>query len=252
MPEVITSEAFTNAKEKWPLYDTVQIRNNLKGDTNKGYAAYSVLPSKIPFFNVRTEGEVGSSMCNLESKDSLAFGFELASIGVSFAAPVGDIPGKGENNAGKHNAAIPLIFTQDLPRHVALRLQVRQDDKLLANCYLAPEGVGPYGFGLAADVNLAGQTGWGYANTITQGEPEIRNRWAWGMQNPIVMPRGCTVRAILELDDYILDQLKAWPGPGDLEFCPDGVTAIKKPACALIRVSMFGARYVQQRNALHV
>ncbi len=253
------TENYMNAVEPWPIYDHVQIRSDIPVDSNKGYPSYAAIPTRVPFFNVRTEGEVGSAMTNLESKDSLAYGFRLYNLGVFFRAPVGDLapavfPVAG-GILGANNPNFPAIFNGDVPARVAVRFQVRQDDKLLSNCYMTPAGIGPYGNETgtvaAAPPGFAVPAAWARA---TQGDPELGNRWNFVApgQDPIIMPRGCTFRAILEFDDYIKGLLAIVPGPGELKFCTDGLTEKSFPACALIGVSLFGLREVQQRSALHV
>ena len=244
MAEEVTN--YQNAVEAWPLYDTVQIGKGLISPV--GYASYADLPQKIPFFNVRTEGEVGSAMCNLESKDSLAFGYRLHSVGLMFRPPTAIIPKRYESNAGS-NAAVPLLFAQDIPQRCALRLQIRQDDKLLANAYLAPEGTGPYGFGLALGIDPILGPSFAWSNNVTTGEPMLSNRWTF--KEPLIMPRGCTFRAYLEIDDYGKSLLAGFSGPSAYEFTNE-TGQFTVPARALIRVSLIGKREVQQRNALHV
>lgn len=133
---------------------------------------------------------------------------------------------------------------------MGLRLRVRQDEKLLHTCYLAPEGVGPYGIvggiggfqdGMAA--NPASLT------SLTQGQPFLDNRWKF--PSPIGIPRGATFSVEIELSEYGRDLLSILCGPEEYNFNCGGQDSKQIGACSTIRCSLIGKRGVQQRNELH-
>lgn len=242
-------EQYLNAVEAWPLYDTVQIGKGIAAPL--GFPGFGAIPAKMPFFNVRTEGEAGSAMCNLESKDSLAFGYHLYAIGLSFRWPLGIVPPAGHGEIaiiGASNPQIPILFQTEVPKHVAMRLQIRQDDKLLATAFLTPESTGPVGIGFTAAADPTGGAVYG-GGQIIEGHPDGKGRFPF--PEPLIMPRGCTYRVNLEFDDYIRNMLATWPALPSYNFSPNLTDDLEILARATIRVSMMGKREVQQRNNLH-
>lgn len=228
---------FENAVEAYCLYDSIVIGKGAQAAPGwrQSYAAFGALATH-PLFNVRNMGETHIAYCNLETKDSMPFVFHLRSIGLSFAAPPHCDKGEAPS---KLQAIEDLLFAQVLPRHCGLKLTVRQDDKLLHTCEAAPEGLGPYGTGLVAVADSQ-------STALTQGVPDIGNRWTF--PELISIPRGATYRVNLELSPYAQLLLQAMAGPTgwDIDGVADPLTAV-----ATIRCSLFGVREVQQRNALH-
>lgn len=242
---------FNNAVESYAIYDSVQIRGSLGSDAVAGYSSYAALAarSKIPFFNVRNQGEVGLAYNNLDTKDQMAFAFHCYSIGLSFSAPVQCVTPAGALG-GSHNPTASAQFVQAMPYHTGLRFKVQQDEKLLHTAHFAPEGAGPYGVALGTDFTggVVGTAGTASITSQTSGQPLLTNRWPF--PKPISIPRGATYSVELEFSEFGKELLGALPGPANMIFGSEGDLKTVQ-GCALIRCSLFGAREVQQRNELH-
>lgn len=251
LPPAESGGAFLNAEEAWAIYDTIQIRD---GATEKeGFASYVALGNapKWPFFD-RRKADVGIAYTNRDSNEGLEFAFECYSLGVRFIAPEGIVE-KACTAIGLDNASVHAIFSRMLAEHVGLRFKLKQDDKLIHTCTLAPDGFGP---GSPSVINMGAllvpvdvPDVASYANT--NGEPHVSGRWKFPY--PVEMPRGAVFNVTLEPSDYGRNLLQAMIGPSPYSFCidPDTPVEIPKPACALIRVDLIGKRGVQRRNALH-
>lgn len=245
---------FQNAREDWPIYDTVQIRD---GATEKeGYQTFQALgqPDEIPFFTVRKR-DIGVAYTNRDSNEALEFAYMIKSVGVSFrphlaTTPAGPKPEIGEQ-LGVHNPISTAMFLH-LVEHCGLILRIRQDEKMAISIPLAPDGTGNFGFIGATAIAGAQQIQAG----TTNGWPHVRNRYQFSGEG-IQIPRGATFGAVLRLSTYAKSVLACLPNPGPMHFNADP-TSEQPPAdclvkpCSLIRVSLNGWREVQQRNALHV
>lgn len=254
--EAAAAAQFTNAVEFFPIYDTVQIREELTKGENKiyGFTSYAQLAAKqkVPFFNVRNSGEVGIPYTNLETKDQMPYVYRATSIGVHFSAPLG-IPEQwfqGETlPIGWANPLSHALFVQEIPRHVAIRFKVMQDEKLIANTLLTPAGVGMHGVAGLAGI-AQGNIAFTGVTSGQHGQPFLGNRYPF-KEGDIEIPRGATFSAELEFSEYARALLTQMKGPGLFEFADDPNQPKTVPSCATIQVSLFGKREVQQRNALH-
>jgi hypothetical protein len=188
--------------------------------------------------------DVGIAYNNMDTRDQMPYAFELTSIGISFSAPLG-ISGKYHATDVNDNNLIGPIWCNDVPRLIGFRLKVRQDEKLLHNCELAPEGTGVVGA-------LGVSGGGGVLNVqtnITQSEPDLDNRWPF--PQPIGIPRAASFSVELELSSYLVQMLRLWPEMELYTFYDGQEISGTVEAAASIRCSLIGNRYVQQRNELH-
>lgn len=239
---------FLNAEEAWGIYDTIQIRD---GATEKeGFPSYIALGGVPlwPFFDQR-KSDIGTAYTNRDSNESLEFAFEAYSLGVRFVAPEGIVEEK-KDVGGESNLLIHSIFSRMVAEHVGMRFKVKQDDKLIHTCTMAPSGFGPNSPSMIQGPNLAvaaDQIGYSSPSN-TNGQPHVSGRWKFPA--PVEIPRGAVFNMKLEPSAYIRDLLASMIGPSPYKFCPAG-EEIEKPSCALIRVDIIGKRGVQQRNALH-
>lgn len=255
-----------NVAEACAVYDTVQIRRDIPRDSNIGFPSYAALGAKgkIPFFNVRNSGEVGHAMTNLETKDQWPYAMDVYSLGVRFSAPHGvlerfALPSQGApEGLGSSNPMVHALFVQEIPLFAGLRWKVMQDEKLLHTAYLAPEGSGPFGIVGPPAVGFGfGEGGGGVQGLMTaqtQGQPQLSNRWKFPI--PIGVPRGATCALEIEFTDYARTLLANMVGPGLYQMNADPLSQtpppnVDVPACATIRVSLIGKRYVQQRGMIH-
>jgi len=241
---------YHNITEAWEIHDTIAIGYTADGNpplkpTQPGWKfSYAEFGSENEhsFFNVRNRGEVGLAYCNLETKDQMPYVFHCYSIGLNFIAPPGLVePSELETD---WNSIAHVVFAQTIQNHVGIKFRVREDEKLLNNGMLTPEGAGTYGvaIGFGGTVNTASVT------SVTPGMPDLGNRFTFPM--PIEIPRGSTFNMDLVLSKYAQQMLQAIPGPGFYAF---GVGGEKNtvPARALVRATLIGKRAVQQRGELH-
>lgn len=247
-----SGQAFMNAIEAWAIYDTIQIRSDIDASSKEGYASYVALGAqqKWPFFDQR-KSDIGIAYTNRDTNEATEFAYEIYSLGVRFVAPEGIMEPEGTAAAGQNNMVIHSIFSRMIAEHVGLRLKVRQDDKLIHTCTMAPDGFGPNTPSLMTAPALAVPIQLGISSpSNTNGEPHISGRWKFPV--PIEVPRGAVFNVRLEPSQYCQDLLQAMTGPSGYLFWPWPVEAeVEKPSCALIRVDLIGKRGVQQRNALH-
>lgn len=231
-----------NALESWTLYDSVMV-SSIVDTLYKGagwYTDYAALstPAKIPFLNVRNSS-IGVQYNNFDSRDKLPFVFELWSIGIDFNAPAlsWQVPTEGYSAAA-------ALFANELPKHCGFVLKVSQDEKLVQTAFLMPSGQGIEGwtdtmFETSGFATLAQDAGAGIA--------ERSNRWKF--MEPICMPREVNISGELIISEYGRDMLAKLMGPNDMKLQDDDSSPYA--GAALIRVSLYGKREVQQRNALH-
>jgi len=255
-------EQMLNAWESWSLYDTVLIgpeQDEVSGA--KWYTSFAQLSNEteIPFLNQRNRSTVGVPYCNLDSAEQIPFGFECWSIGVEISTPP-------TNDLDPDVQGAPFLWNPDpnywlfggeLLKHCALRFQVSQDEKLLCNVLAAPPGSGKSGYfqpNIPAYTLQAGGQYHGFNN----GVPFIGNRWKFA--EPVRIPRNRNIAAWVQFSTYARGMLAKMVGPGRIvinELFPDPVQgfptyeSVSIPAVAMIRLSMFGKREVQQRNDLH-
>lgn len=233
-----------NVTEAFSLYDTVQIGKEVS--LPAGYGSYAALAGleEIPFFTVRNRTQTGLAYTNKDSIDSLPFVFHVKDIGVRLiaAAPFQALPNSPTaTEIADHNAA--RIFDSLLHYHVGLILKIREDERLAHTVELAPPGTGTFGYtagAVAANIQSANQ-GW----------PGLGNRWTW--REPLSIPRNCVLSVVLKPSAYAKELLARMPGPfADLPLVDLATgTAATARRISLIRVSLNGAREVQQRGELH-
>jgi len=241
---------FQNAMEPWSLYDTILIGTGQSGKGPGWLDSYLDLgnQNKISFFNVRTRSQVGLPYCSMDSAQQLSFAFHCYSMGVELYAPPTPQVKLPEGVFIQQPLQNNVLFSAEMPKHMSIRMQVSQDEKLLANVEAVPSGGGFAGAMHSMDapssVNVYQQFG--------NGDPVLKNRWVFA--EPVEMPRNVNISVDLKFSDWARELLKVAQGPGAIAVqAPDGqgLNAKVINAVSMIRVSMFGKREVQQRNALH-
>jgi hypothetical protein len=252
----IAEQTDLNVMQAWPLYDTLLISQWVKGKNISGWVtSYRQFAQRQihSFFNVRNQGETNLAYCNLETSESMPFAYYLCSLGIDFQAAIGrpaDPPREDPPPPPCHNGESDAIFVKDIPRHIGVKLVVRQNDILLTNSYLTPSGAGPYGIanGIATLDGLSANPV-SFTNT-TQGEPFLKNRWDFPF--PIQIPRGATYSVQIELSEYARDLLGVLCGPDLYTFqCADEEEPNEIGSVSSIQVSMIGMREIQQVGQLH-
>jgi hypothetical protein len=236
---------YQNALETYPLYDSILIGSNAPGlYKNAGYFAdYAELgqPAMIPFFNVRNKAQAGKQYNNFDSANKLSFVYHCHSIGLSIEAPAVSF---GSSGAPGEPAPGNLFFATELVKHCGFILKIGQDEKLVAPGSLMPSGQGVAGY--ADNEASTGDIQKVIQNT-NSGDPELKNRFPFA--EPLEMPRESNVEGQLIISEYGREALKKMVGPGNWE--KDQAKTEQYPAMAVIRVTLFGEREVQQRNAQH-
>lgn len=241
-----------NVKENFPLYDTISIRADIPAGSNEGFSSFAALAQQnvVPFFTMRNRSEFGTAITNKDTKDALAYQYDIFSIGVEFFAPFGIAE---ETKAGTPPAytdlqnaiqALPYMFDDVLRRHTAFILRVREDDKLVTVADLIPSGYGVFGgWNAPGNVPILGHS---------QGWPALDNRYSY--KTPIKVPRNCVIKVDMEIDNWGRKLIAAFPmfrewylGP----FAPETGVGTKFESAAHIRVTLMGQREVQQRGELH-
>lgn len=241
-----------NVRENFPLYDTVSIRADIPSGSNEGFASFLALSQQnvIPFFTMRNRSEYGSSITNKDTKDALAYAYDIFSIGVDFYAPLG-LAEETKAQAGYtdlQNAimGLPYLFNDLIRRHCAAILRIREDDKLVSVCDLLAPGYGTIGIWGAPGNNNFGNA--------TQGWPGYGSEHRFAYKSPIKVPRNCVIRVDLEFDNYARKMLAALPMFREYYLGPfDGETGAgtKFASAGHLRVTLMGQREVQQRGELH-
>lgn len=260
------SMGYQNVPEALTLCDTMLVTGQaLSLKWHDGYFPSFQLAGQAnswPFFNVRNRNH-GLAYNNQDTRDTLAYAFEIYSIGVDFWSPA--VIQQCLYNAGNGAPAgmfvqqnMSAIWTCDLPRHASVKFNVNQDEKLNATCCMVPSGMGPVGGG-------AGQGDFGLLTAppstealhpmyaaLTQGQSEITCRFKF--PNPIQVPRRASISAVVTLSEYGRQLLQAVDGPYSIKLLdkedPDR-TAIYKWSCFGVTLSLQGKRLIQQRGAYH-
>jgi len=233
-----------NVTEAFSLYDTIQIAKGTVAPA--GYGGYADLAGleEIPFLTVRNRTQVGLAYTNKDSIDSLPFVFHIKDIGVRFISAgrldkLGDTPTPGD--IADFNAA--RIFESILHYHMGAILKIREDERLAHTVELMPPGTGAFGYTSGAVPSQI--------QSANQGWPSLQNRWTW--REPLSVPRNCVLSVVLKPSTYAKELLAHMPGPSPdmpLVNLADGTQFLARRV-SLIRVSLNGAREVQQRGELH-
>lgn len=257
--EIQSQKPFLNAGEDWMLFDTVLVGPNLtKHGWYLSYAAMG-LDSNINFFNVRNRS-VGLFWNNQDTRDQTPYAFELKSIGVSFWANSMSqvINGVKPLPPSKDYAIedyVGHLFSNDLPRHCSITLQVQQDEVLKSHALFTPPGYGPFGSGYGRGQPSSGMSDEPVDTILgvnTQSMPMLSNRWLF--PNKIEIPRRAAVSVKLRFSSYARALLQALPAPMAWVVqneVPEGTENAYQPVYAGIQVSLVGKRLVQQRGQYH-
>lgn len=251
---------FKNVGENWLLYDTVAVYNDAAASFSNpagwfGSFAAMGAANEINFFNVRNR-EIGLPYNNQDSRDQMAYGYELYSIGVSFFAnTITSAAGWFVDQNFSPDDQTGHLFMSDLPRHAALTLRVQQDDRLKSNVLMAPAGYGPFGdgYGRGAPSTLPNAIN-GYdhhASVVTQGVPEKDARWKF--PKPIMIPRRATINVRIQFNEYAKQMLAVMFNNWEFMGLNDGDDDVdQEPIFAGIQVGLGGKRLIQQRAQYHV
>lgn len=237
-----------NVREAFSLEDAIQIGVGVSSPA--GYPSYRALAAleEIPFFTIRNRTEVGLAYTNKDSKDNLPFALRIKDIGIRFKAfpPYHTLP-ETEGvvtplDTAEFNAA--RLFESEIPFHCGFVLKIREDERLAHTVEMAPPGTGTFGYTAGASPERI--------QSFNMGWPSLGNRFTF--RDEIDVPRNCVVGVTLKLSPYAKQLLANMPGPAaDLQLCntADPPTEVLLPRLSLIRVTLNGAREVQQRGELH-
>jgi hypothetical protein len=253
---VILEGKYYNVEERFTLYDTIAITSELDNLSIKPPGWYSTFAlfsgaSNHSFFNIRNTGNCERPYCNLQTKDTMPFAFQIDSIGLAFWAC-----GMSYYNIDQGDTRFYLpnaLWQADLPFETAATFRVQQDDKLKTNAGMLSPGYGPFGGGfgnLGRGAYNAGLTGiWPLMTTQTQGMPTLAAPFR--LPNKIGVPRKASIALEISLSPYARDMVADFPGPGVVPIYAGGEALDDYAVMFGITATINGARLVQQRGAPH-
>lgn len=241
-----------NAVEAWPFLDTVNIGIGQSAVNKSGwYESFAELSqeTEIPFFNQRTRSGVGIMYNNMDSAEQVSYGFMCYSIGVEVNIPsMADLTPTYPVLIDQSNSWNYPTFV-DMMKHAAFRLQVSQDEKMLAQPSSLPAGSGSPGFFTGENSSQA-LTAMGSYHSYSNGIAHYDNRYK--LANPIAIPRNRNIAGALIFSTYARECLSQLEGPG---YTPLNNAAlggdleeVAIEACCQLRVTLYGKREVQLRN----
>lgn len=240
-----------NARERFPLYDTVMVMNNCSTmyPNAAWYNQYADLgaPAEIPFLNVRNRS-IGAAYNNFDSAEKLPFVYHIYAMGIYFTPPTVSTMKIGETapTATNQVRASDIYFATEMARHSSMILKVGQDEKWVGSSDMLPAGQGVSGW--VRHLDATAQTLGGSVQTFNNGEPANRNVWVF--PEPISVPRDRQISGVLTLSSNLRDALKKASGPGYWLNTTETDYPDKYPAASLIQVILGGYREVQPRNQL--
>jgi hypothetical protein len=227
-----------NVAEPTYLYDCCLIGPDVPASYNKCYPSFSALSeeSEIPFFDVRSSGEVTRAYTNMGKKGELEWPFFLETMGVSFVYETPYV------TDGQHTGqlAAAKFFISTLPWHCWIEFSIKEDLVLIAKPHQLAQGYGPMG-SVAMSTGNASNT---YDCLITSGESHPSNRLKW--RTPLPLPTGTKLAARLKMSDYAKRLLRSMQEPHPLDFGSEPL-----PNRAMIEMTLGGIREVQQRGEWH-
>lgn len=256
-----------NAKEFWPIYDSIVICEELIGSEVNvpgwftTFANFAAKETHV-FFKNRTDGIAGEQYTNMKNGDTMDFAYLIHSVGIAvfctpgFDCQVGAIDGTGLL-ADRIDAVIPQYWRADFPWHLGIQLKVQQDVRLELPVMAACPGYGESGGGTAYQQaypvpplpNAFGEVPWIAVNS-TQGVPVLKNRFP--LPEPIGVPRTGSVEMILHVGEWARLNLQQITGPHRIFINVDGTESGNfYYSRYIIQASLFGERMVQRRAQYH-
>lgn len=256
MPEIVQiGEEYYNVKETYPLYDTILITSDLSSLSSQppgwfaSFAAFAAAQDHH-FFDTRNKAVVGIPYCNLDTRDTMPFGYWLRGISVKFFTPV-------VNTLIDDTPTPPIIDTQETaffqaeaPQHCSVTLRVNQDQRLKLNAMMIGAGDGPTfgGYG-QIDPALATYDEMPGMLSANQSNPEEKNYWMF--PEPIGIPRRASVSVIITPVQWLRTVMGNFHGPYGYSFADLSEGRVYPSGMCGIRVAFYGNRLVQQRGQLH-
>lgn len=254
-----------NVLEPQTLYDTVLVGPYVSELTYRDgwYTSFNGIgaANEIPFFNVRNRNH-GLAYNNQDTRDQMAYGMQVYSIGVQFFSPPVASQGVIRTlNGGSLYAVEEIhsaIWDADLPQNSAFEFRVNQDVRLKQVCAAAPSGMGPSGGGMGHGDPTVWPSDSAPANNVsfmkgmtTTGIPELTARWPFPV--PIDVPARASVSVVVKFSEWARELLQTMKGPHYLLFCDDTHSVPTVPTKSMfgIRVSLQVKRLVQQRGQYH-
>lgn len=224
------------------MYDTVLI-GLTEAEAAKypgGFTSFTAMAAvdEIPFLNIRNSSEAGLSYTNISSKDKTPWLYYIDSFGMRWIYPTPNV-----NTSSEHSAVIASakLFMQEIIDHCYFQFSVREDIRLTIKPAMMQAGFGPTGFMIGNSTQNSF-----FAETITNGNPNMNNRWR-NVETAMTIPRDTPIHGALRFSEYgkaLLRQLNTVAGF-------DFIGEEPFQALARIELSLFGLREVQQRGEYH-
>lgn len=254
MPDIQLEGAFYNVGERFTLYDTIGIYQDLADMSKQPPGWFATFPAfaggtNHSFFNVRSKGSTEEAYCNLDARDQLPFAFHLESLGLSFWATTYAHQLEHEGTERYYNAN-PL-WQSILPLECSATLKVMQDDKLKANALMCSPGYGPTGGGYTNFGAGDGSPDCEYPAHMAQTQGVADKKCGMDFTIPIDMPRRANVSVELSLTPYARALFALVQGPGEVDISTGAGSDTRHAVMFGITCSLNGRRLVQQRGALH-
>lgn len=256
MPEetIQIGSEFYNVRETYPLYDTILITQNLTNLSIQppgwfaSFAAFGAAQN-YHFFDTRNRANTGVAYCNLDTRDTMPFGYWLRGMSVKFFGPVVN-PLVIDTQNDVIDTQESAFFQSEAPQHCSVTLRVNQDQRLKLNALMVGGGDGP-SFGGYGQIDPAASSYDALPGmyTANQSVPDEKNYWMF--PKPIGIPRRASVSVIVTPVQWLRTVMSNFNGPGAYQFA-DLTEAITNPSGIFgIRVGFYGNRLVQQRGQLH-
>lgn len=202
--------------------------------------------------------------CNQDARDLMNYGFSLRSLSVDFigpnvAAELIDNEGTGYDHQiygyASYEARNTAIWSAEIPHHCGFELKINQDTHLKTNVAMCgtQTGMTGGGFGNLMDNNASGISYAANLTSIHGGMPMLRNCWQFPLE--IGIPRKAAISAVIKPSEWCKSLMQTMKGPGAYPIrteSPPWTSNYKKiPFLYLIRVTLNGVRYIQQRGGYH-
>lgn len=231
--EKLAPEHFMKVGSNYIYFDSIMIGPGWSDRGTGWYENFTDMAKKdkVTLLNVRSGSKDGYAYCNMDSTDQIGRPFRLQSLGMRFIYP-------NPHMADEHtiNYAASKLFVTALTEHCYIEFWIRDDQWVLLNPDMCPDGFGYTGNLVQNSVEPSA------SDLITPGVPHASNRFPW-LDNGIKIPESSQVKLELtfsEYGKYLLEQMgEVLPIDGK-----DGAI----PNAAKIKVTMKGLRYVQMKG----
>jgi hypothetical protein len=253
---------YNNVRETFPLYDTMIVSSALETMSKQPEQWFSTFQNagaanEWNFFNIRNRASAGLPYNNQDTRDQLAWAYELYGINIHFFAPqIASQERQADTTLiGNREYIHTALWEADIPRHCGFELKINQDIRLEAASLMPGAGGGPVASGYTP-LGLAGGGGFAHdvegASILTAGgQSEEHVTVQFSFPRPIGIPRKCSIALTIKPNEYARRLITQLGGPYFYSWYDNQDRIQTTPVAFGIRCTLRGARLVQQRGALH-